>query len=110
MTLLFDLEYVVLKQGGDDITKSRMKGLAWGCLTCLVVLFFGLFTGVSMFSRPMNSFYILCHFLGVVLTGCLITQGWTVGMYVAVFLLLALLPALIELTLIVLALRTFRYR
>eukprot|EP01023_Acetabularia_acetabulum_P067511 TRINITY_DN932_c1_g1_i1.p3 TRINITY_DN932_c1_g1~~TRINITY_DN932_c1_g1_i1.p3 ORF type:complete len:118 (-),score=8.24 TRINITY_DN932_c1_g1_i1:92-445(-) len=108
LTLLFDLDYIVLKQGEDESYRSSLKGLAWGSLTCLIVLFVGLFMGVSMFSRGMNSFYILAHFTGAILTACMIIQGWSIGAYVAIFLFLALFPGVVEFGMIISVAKSYR--
>lgn len=103
LVVLYDLDGLtgaaLGKGSGDELRASRRKleSLAWAAVGCFILEFIGLFSGMSMFFPTVNSFNVLLHFVGIVLTALFVTNdSWGVGSYTSIFVFCHALPALLE--------------
>mmetsp|Transcript_25192 Transcript_25192/g.59974 ORF Transcript_25192/g.59974 Transcript_25192/m.59974 type:complete len:145 (-) Transcript_25192:132-566(-) len=72
--------------------------LAYTAIGSLLAELAGLFLGATIFNRPLTCLQILLHFLGAILVGLFIDQGWSLDAYITLFTLFNVLPCTLELS------------
>jgi hypothetical protein len=91
-------EYSVLQIAYANRWFNFITGMTIGSLTCEL---FGMFTGYSLLSPLVSCFSIFLHIFGCVFTFMALTDGWWYPYLVFTMVVLAVLPAGIEMCVIV---------
>lgn len=100
ITIMFDIDLAARNSTSDGTSftteKKMLQGLLWTAIVCFIIEYVGLFLGVSMFAKFLNSSYIMLHFVGTILTTLFYTEGWKVTTFIPMVVFFNCVPGVCE--------------